>query len=142
MRAGLIVAGVLLLVIGFGLSLTIIGALIGIPIGFIGFVMILVGLFTSGTKIVPVAQQQQQVVVVPSQPYVETPKKLERRLSSLEIAILREISQGKSIDDLSKITGVDAAIISEKIGNLYVEGYLTRDRLLTEKGFEALKSSQ
>lgn len=62
MRAGLIVAGVLLLIIGYALTLSIIGAVIGIPIGIIGFIMILVGLFTSGAKIVPVAHQLSQLV--------------------------------------------------------------------------------
>jgi hypothetical protein len=52
MRAGLIISGVLLLIIGYFLTLTIIGAIIGIPIGFIGFIMIIVGLVTSGTKVV------------------------------------------------------------------------------------------
>jgi uncharacterized membrane protein len=48
MRAGLIVGGVLLGLIGFFLTITIIGAILGIPIGLLGFVMILVGIFSSG----------------------------------------------------------------------------------------------
>ncbi len=48
MRAGLLVGGLIFLVVGYSLTLTIIGALIGIPVGFIGFLMILVGLFSSG----------------------------------------------------------------------------------------------
>jgi len=47
MRVGLLVGGLIFLVVGYLLTLSIIGALIGIPVGFIGFLMILVGLFSS-----------------------------------------------------------------------------------------------
>ena len=47
MRAGLIVGGIIVGVIGIIFDLTIIGAIIGIPIGIIGLIMVLVGLFTS-----------------------------------------------------------------------------------------------
>ena len=47
MRAGTIVAGVFLIVVGFLLDLTIIGLIIGIPIGLIGLLVLIVGLVTS-----------------------------------------------------------------------------------------------
>jgi hypothetical protein len=48
MRAGLLVAGLLFLVIGIVLDVTLIGAVIGLPIGAIGVIMIIVGFFTGG----------------------------------------------------------------------------------------------
>jgi len=47
LRAGLIIGGVLVTIVGFLFTLTIIGALIGLPFMCIGGVMILVGIFTS-----------------------------------------------------------------------------------------------
>ena len=47
MRAGLLVGGLIFLVVGIFFTATIIGAIIGLPLGFIGFMMILVGLFSS-----------------------------------------------------------------------------------------------
>ena len=81
MRAGLIIGGVLLLIIGFALDVSLIGLFIGIPIGFIGFIMIIVGLFTSGQKVITMGggqQQQQQTVYIsppapPQAPVVSPP---------------------------------------------------------------------
>jgi len=68
MRAGLILTGVFLMIVGFALTITLIGAILGIPIGFIGFIALIVGLVTSEKKDVivatPGAQQQQQVVLM------------------------------------------------------------------------------
>ncbi len=64
---------------------------------------------------------------------------LEKKLSSLELTILREISGGKNVDDLSKDTGVEPSIISSKIAGLSADGYLTQNNKLTEKGFETLQ---
>jgi uncharacterized membrane protein len=47
MRTGLLVGGLIFLVVGILLDLTLIGALIGLPIGVIGLIMIIVGLFSS-----------------------------------------------------------------------------------------------
>lgn len=48
MRAGLTIGGIFLIIIGFFLTLTLLGAIIGVPIGLVGFIMMLVGLFSSG----------------------------------------------------------------------------------------------
>lgn len=59
------------MIIGFVLTLTLIGAILGIPIGFIGFIVLIVGLVTSGKKTVYVgapAAAQQQVVITGGQP--------------------------------------------------------------------------
>ena len=51
MRAGLLVGGLIFFIVGLAFDLTIIGIIIGVPIGFIGFIMMLVGLFTSSKSI-------------------------------------------------------------------------------------------
>ena len=60
------------MIIGFFLTLTLIGAILGIPIGFIGFIVLIVGLVTSGKKEVyvgaPAAQQQVVITGGPSPP--------------------------------------------------------------------------
>jgi len=66
MRAGLIVAGVFLLIIGFFLTLTIIGAIIGIPIGLLGFIMMIYGTVSSGKTI------ETRVVYAPPPPQYST----------------------------------------------------------------------
>jgi uncharacterized membrane protein len=48
MRAGLLLVGLIFFVVGIFFSLTIIGLIIGIPIGLVGFIIMLVGLFSSG----------------------------------------------------------------------------------------------
>lgn len=58
------------MLVGLFFDASIIGLIIGVPIGIIGFIMLLVGLFTSGQKYIPVAggQQQQQVVYMTPPP--------------------------------------------------------------------------
>jgi uncharacterized membrane protein len=56
MRSGLLLVGLIFLVVGIGLTASLIGAIIGIPIGFIGFIMILVGLFSSGKQNITIQQ--------------------------------------------------------------------------------------
>lgn len=61
-------------------------------------------------------------------------------LSSLELTILRHLSQGKNPDELTKVTGVDDSIISGKVSALTTQGYITQNRRLTERGFEAIQA--
>ena len=62
LRAGPIVAGVVLLLIGLRLSLVA----IGIPIAFIGFIMTIVGLFSGEAKVTVAGSGQQQAIVTPA----------------------------------------------------------------------------
>ena len=51
MRGSLLVGGLLLLVVGIVLDVTSVGAIIGFPVGAIGVVIIILGVFTgSGNK--------------------------------------------------------------------------------------------
>jgi len=58
MRAGLIIGGIFLMLLGLFFDLTLIGLVIGLPIGIIGFIMLLVGLFTSGKSSQIIVTQQ------------------------------------------------------------------------------------
>ena len=136
MRAGLIVAGVFLMIIGFLLTLTIIGALLGIPIGFIGFIMMLVGLLTSGTRVVHVGQQQQQQVVVVPQPQPPAPQP-SPALSALGKAVLKQLRLGVTeTRDIAKSMAVEENAVSDAIVGLFVQGFITKERRLTATGFE------
>jgi hypothetical protein len=146
MRAGLIVAGVLLLIIGYFLTLTIIGSIIGIPIGLIGVIMVLVGLFTSGTKIVVQVTGTQYVAEHPYPPRVEerspAPKSMLDVPSSLGKGILRHISTGShTVDELVQKTGVSQSIIEDNLIILMSDGYTTKETFLTEKGYKYLQGS-
>ena len=71
MRTGLIIGGVVVTIIGFFLTLTIIGALIGLPFMFIGGIMVLVGLFTS--------KHREQVIVTQQVGYSDASQKVQVR---------------------------------------------------------------
>jgi len=47
MRAGLLVGGLIFLVVGLGLDASLLGLIVGIPVGIIGVIMIIVGFFSS-----------------------------------------------------------------------------------------------
>lgn len=57
MRAGLLVAGVVIILIGFILTITVIGAIIGVPLIIAGIVVFIIGLFTSHSKQQIIIQQ-------------------------------------------------------------------------------------
>jgi hypothetical protein len=62
--------------------------------------------------------------------------------SALEQEILRQLPQGKSVDEVSRSTGVPANVISEKFGKLQAEGLMTADHMLTERGYNVLKAAE
>jgi hypothetical protein len=80
---------------------------------------------------------KKEVVVVPAgnQVPVET-------LSELDVVVLRNLSQGKDEQEISKLTGVSRVTIAEKMTTLYAHGYITEEHSLTEKGFEALRRAE
>lgn len=46
MKAGLIIAGIITMFFAFILDVTLIGLILGIPLGIIGFIIFLIGLFS------------------------------------------------------------------------------------------------
>jgi DNA-binding transcriptional ArsR family regulator len=154
MRAGTIVAGIIVLFLGlagfaelrgdpvlpFSLAiisvyLTPIGTLVlFMAITVIGLGLIVVGLVTSEPKVVA----EREVLVaqpVGSRVVYET-------LSELDLAILRYHSQGKNAHEISRIIGVDHLTVTEKMAKLRALGYLTEKDALTEKGYEALRRTE
>ncbi|MDA4114022.1 MAG: hypothetical protein OK474_08250 [Thaumarchaeota archaeon] len=62
-------------------------------------------------------------------------------LSELDLSILQLLSQGRNEGEIASVTGVALPIISEKIARLYIGGFITEKRALTERGFEAVRHS-
>lgn len=71
MRLGVVYLGLGLVVIGILLSATIIGALFGIPLGIVGFLVLLAGLFISDR-----VQQPQQTGFTPQNQYRPVPQQV------------------------------------------------------------------
>lgn len=61
------------------------------------------------------------------------------RFGPLDRTILEMVSQGKSQDEIARVSGVSPQLVAEKAGALAAEGYI-KDNYLTEKGFEAVRS--
>ena len=57
MRGGLLIAGAVIIFLGFLLTVTIIGAILGIPLIIAGAIVFILGLFLSPTK------QQNQIII-------------------------------------------------------------------------------
>ena len=57
MRGGLLIAGAVIIFIGFLLTVTIIGAIIGVPLIIAGAIVFILGLFLSPVK------QQNQIII-------------------------------------------------------------------------------
>ena len=57
MRGGLLIAGAVIIFLGFLLTVTIIGAILGIPLIIVGAIVFILGLFLSPTKQQIIIQQ-------------------------------------------------------------------------------------
>jgi hypothetical protein len=62
------------------------------------------------------------------------------RLSELDRVVLQMLSEKKTQEEIAQSTGVSPAILSDKLAGLATAGYVSGN-YLTEKGFEALRSS-
>lgn len=64
-----------------------------------------------------------------------------KELSILGGNILKFISTGANTpESLVKNTGVDKSIVMDEIVDLLANGYITKDRFLTKKGYEYLQN--
>ena len=125
-----------------GVYLTTLGALLLFgAITVVGLGLIIGGLATLGDREVVTVGQPTTVreVVILNQPIPAAT--VYAAPSELDLSILRLLSQGKNEGEIASVTGVALPIISQKITKLYVEGYITENRALTEKGFEAVQHS-
>jgi hypothetical protein len=125
-----------------GVYLTTLGALLlfGV-ITVVGLGLIIGGLATLGDREVITVGQPTLVreVVVLNQPVPTSG--VYAAPSELDLSVLRLLSQGRNEGEIASATGVALPIISEKVTKLYVGGYITENRALTEKGFEAVQHS-
>jgi hypothetical protein len=62
-----------------------------------------------------------------------------RKLSSLAKTILINLPHGKTIEEISRESGVDESIVVEKVQNLRSGGFLTEGDKLTQQGYEAIQ---
>jgi hypothetical protein len=125
-----------------GVYLTTLGALLLFgAITVVGLGLIIGGLATPGAREVVTVNQPTLVreVVVLNQPVPSS--SVYAAPSELDLSVLRLLSQGRNEGEIASATGVALPIISEKVTKLYVEGYITENRALTEKGFEAVQHS-
>lgn len=76
MRAGLIIGGAFMMVLGAMLLFTILFAFLGIFLGFVGFLMVIVGLVTSASKPQPPVIVQQSTQIPLQVPTPQTPHKI------------------------------------------------------------------
>ena len=96
--------------------------------------MIIGGLATLGDREVVTVGQPTTVreVVILNQPIPAAT--VYAAPSELDLSILRLLSQGKNEGEIASVTGVALPIISQKITKLYVEGYITENRVLPRRG--------
>jgi DNA-binding MarR family transcriptional regulator len=62
-------------------------------------------------------------------------------LSSLELLILRSISHAADVEELAKMVRVRPANLGMAIAKLQLDGYISDDGTLTQKGMEAIAQS-
>jgi hypothetical protein len=108
-------------------------------IAVVGLLLMIGGLVTLGerenpTVVQPAVVQQPALVAAQATTYPV--------LSSLELSILRFVSQGVKPGEIASKTGVSESLVREKIVKLRAEGYMTENNTLTEKGFEVLRASE
>jgi predicted transcriptional regulator len=61
------------------------------------------------------------------------------RVSRLAKVILSDMPGGKTIEDISKETGVDESAVVQKVQELKTKGFLSDSGKLTQKGYEVLQ---
>lgn len=92
--------------------------------GLVGFVVIIFGLISS-----------PQPSFTPSN--VSSHRRNE--VSSLAKAILVGLPHGKTIEEVSRETGVDESVVVKKVQDLKSGGLLTEGGKLTQEGYEAIQ---
>ncbi|MDA4117764.1 MAG: GntR family transcriptional regulator [Thaumarchaeota archaeon] len=109
--------------LGFGLTVILFAA-----IAVIGVVVIAEGIF----------DDSRPVIVRPAA-VTTTPVVSDEPLSDLDYAILSKVSERKGAGEIAEESGVSKQTVREKIAMLKARGYLTRDRRLTELGYETVR---
>jgi hypothetical protein len=61
-------------------------------------------------------------------------------MTTEELAILRALADGKSIEQVSRITKLKPEVVGRAVAKLQVEGMIADDGTVTEKGARASKT--
>ncbi len=61
------------------------------------------------------------------------------RLSELDLAILHHLSDKRSLQEISEVTKVEPAVVGKEVARLQIDGYVSAEGSLTEKGLEAMR---
>lgn len=95
-------------------------------------------LFASSLILLIIALPAGIILLVDGLGFFERRNGRRLKLSALELTILEMLSRKKDENEIANATGVSPPLISQKIGKLFEDGYITDGKYLTEKGFEAL----
>lgn len=132
--------GLILVLISFPIFFS--SLIFGVLFGATAFIGIILGavFFFGGIAVMVNSHESQFAVEV--RPAGTSQSRTQRRsmVSQLGGMILQKMSQGKTVGEIAKESGVDEAVIAEKVQNLRSGGFLTDAGKLTEKGFEGLQS--
>jgi Mn-dependent DtxR family transcriptional regulator len=60
----------------------------------------------------------------------------------LDLAILKLLHDDKSLEEISRLLKVEPLTLGQTIARLQVEGYLTPEGSLSEKGLQALQAGE
>jgi len=111
-----------------------------------GGVMIIAGIGSSVLSVSPSLNKKQEDIELNQETRhrKEMMREIPNRfISSLDVNILKLISTGSNtLDSLVMILRVDKSIVANKLTDLYVRGYISENKFLTQKGFEYLNNFQ
>lgn len=61
------------------------------------------------------------------------------KISALDRAVLDHLSKKKTPEEIAKLTKVEPQVVGERIARLQLEGYITAEGYLTDKGLGSLR---
>jgi hypothetical protein len=59
-------------------------------------------------------------------------------LGQLELAILKSLSERRTLEEVARITKVEPNLLGEKIAEMQIRGYISPEGFLTKKGLQAV----
>jgi len=62
------------------------------------------------------------------------------KTTSLDLTVLKCLQEKKSLEKIAHLTKVAPQVLGKEIARLQVDGYVTPEGRLTEKGFKALRT--
>jgi hypothetical protein len=65
-------------------------------------------------------------------------KKAASGVSGLDLVILRYLNSGRGVEEVSELTKTKPEVLGKEIARLQLDGYISPEGTLTEKGLKAL----